>query len=147
MALKAKLKEDLTVALKSGDKLTVSVLRDVIGTVDREEKAGKVAVIFTDDEVLNVIKRLKKRREATVEEYYTAPKYKAQADRELAEAAVLETYLPVQLSVSDLNVIVANVIKDNPDANFGLIMKHVMGIVKGQADGATVKAAVEANLR
>lgn len=77
MTLKDKLKEDLTTALKGGDKLTVSVLRDVIGTIDREEKAGKVAVVFSDEEVLNVIKRLKKRREATVEEFYTAPQYKA----------------------------------------------------------------------
>ncbi len=147
MTLKDKLKEDLTTALKGGDKLTVSVLRDVIGTIDREEKAGKVAVVFSDEEVLNVIKRLKKRREATVEEFYTAPQYKAQADRELAEAAVLAPYLPVQLSASDLNLVIADVLEANPGANFGLIMKNVMSAVKGKADGATVKAAVQAALQ
>lgn len=147
MTLKDKLKEDLTTALKGGDKLTVSVLRDVIGTIDREEKAGKVAVVFSDEEVLNVIKRLKKRREATVEEFYTAPQYKAQADRELSEAAVLAPYLPVQLSASDLNLVIADVLEANPGANFGLIMKNVMSAVKGKADGATVKAAVQAALQ
>lgn len=72
---------------------------------------------------------------------------KPQADRELAEAAVLAPYLPVQLSASDLNLVIADVLEANPGANFGLIMKNVMSAVKGKADGATVRAAVQAALQ
>lgn len=139
--LKDVLQKDLVTALKGRDELRVSSLRSVIGAVQSEEKGGKTAVVFTDQQVEGVIKRLVKQRKESAEIYENAGAAD-RAARELAEAEVLEKYLPEQLGEDAVAAIVSEVVAGNPDAPFGVVMKLVMGRTAGKADGKLVSTLV-----
>src|SRR5690348_3194759 len=103
--LKDRLQADLTTSMKARDELTTATLRMVLTAIGNEEVAGKTARQLSDDEVLKVIAReAKKRREAA--DAFTSGGRPDRAERELAEGAVLDGYLPAQLSDDDLAALV-----------------------------------------
>src|SRR3954468_776467 len=137
MGLKEQLRADLTTAIKSRDELTSATLRMVLTAVTNEEVAGKQARELTDDEVVKVLTReAKKRREAA--EAFTQAGRDDQAQAERAEGAVLEEYLPAQLSDAELAELVAAAIAETgaegPRA-MGQVMKVLNPKVAGRAEG------------
>lgn len=147
-ALKDRLRADLTQAMKARDELTKATLRMVLSAVTNEEVAGKSARELTDDEVLGVLRReTKKRREAA--EAFTAADRGESAEREKAEAGVLEGYLPRQLDDEGLRELIADAIADvrtgGPSA-MGSAMKAAQQAVAGRADGGRVAAEVRRQL-
>ncbi len=151
MTLKQKLHDDLTAAMRAGDELRRSTLRLALAGITNEEVSGKVARTLTDAEVLSVLTREgKKRRESATA--YEAGNRPELAARELAELAVLETYLPAALSEAEIDRIVADAIAAAGDAGvsgmraMGAVMKQVTPLVQGRADGAQVAALVKARL-
>ncbi|MFE4871298.1 GatB/YqeY domain-containing protein [Streptomyces sp. NPDC056682] len=146
--LKARLKDDLTTAMKARDELRSSTLRLTLTAVAKEEVAGKTARKLSDDEVLKVIaKEAKKRREAA--EAFEQGGRAESAARELAEGEVLDAYLPKQLSDSELEEIVGAAVEEAKAAGaegpraMGAVMKIVNPKVAGLADGGRVAAAVK----
>jgi uncharacterized protein YqeY len=147
-ALKDRLQADLTASMRARDELTTATLRMVLTAVGNEEVAGKAARELSDDEVLKVITReAKKRREAA--EAFTNGGRPDRAERELAEGAVLDTYLPTQLSDEELTELVRTAVAETgasgPQA-MGTVMKVVNPQVAGRAEGGRVAAAVKAAL-
>jgi len=148
MTLKEQLRADLTRAMKGRDELTASTMRMVLTAVTTEEVAGKQARVLTDDEVVKVLTReAKKRREA--HEAYTNAGRDELAAREQAELAVIETYLPQQLSDEEVSELVSSAIAESgasgPQA-MGQVMKALSPKVAGRADGAKVAAEVRRQL-
>jgi uncharacterized protein YqeY len=146
--LKDQLRSDLTAAMKARDELTLATLRMTLTAIGNEEVAGKEARELSDDEVLKVVAReAKKRREAA--EGFTSGGATERAERELAEGAVLERYLPTQLSDEELTALVAAAVAETgasgPQA-MGQVMKVVNPKVAGRAEGGRVAAAVRAAL-
>lgn len=141
MNMKERLQEDFTKHYKAQNKMEMMTLRSINASIATEEKSGKTAVEFTDDKVEALISREVKKRLASVD-IYTEAGEKERADRELAEAEFLKTYLPEQLSEEEIRAIVSKVVSDNEGANMGIIMKNVMSQVKGKADGKLVKQIV-----
>lgn len=147
-ALKDKLKADLTASLKARDELRLRTIRMALAAVNVEEVAGKQARELSDDEVIKVLtKEAKKRREAA-EAFGNAGRAE-QAQAELDEQAVLEEYLPAQLSDEELATLVDAAIAETgasgPQA-MGQVMKVVNPKVAGRAEGGRVAAAVRAKL-
>jgi uncharacterized protein YqeY len=151
--LKEKLRTDLTAAMKGRQPTVVATLRMALAAVTTEEVAGKVARELSDDEVLKVLSReVKKRNEAA--EAFAGAGRKEQADAELAEAEVLKTYLPAQLSDDELVDIVAQAVAEvaaqsgeQPGPKqMGQVMKAANAKVAGRADGGRVAAVVKAKL-
>jgi uncharacterized protein len=146
--LKDRLKADLTTSMKARDELTTATLRMVLTAIGNEEVAGKSARQLSDEEVLKVIAReSKKRREAA--EAFTSGGRPDRAERELAEGAVLDAYLPAQLSDDELAALVQEAVTEagvsGPQA-MGAVMKIVGPKVAGRADGGRVASAVKAAL-
>jgi hypothetical protein len=146
--LKDRLQADLTTSMKARDELTTATLRMVLTAIGNEEVAGKTARQLSDDEVLKVIAReAKKRREAA--DAFTSGGRPDRAERELAEGAVLDGYLPAQLSDEELSALVRDAVAEaaatGPQA-MGAVMKLVNPRVAGRADGGRVAAAVRAAL-
>ncbi|MDX6198862.1 MAG: uncharacterized protein QOJ79_2013 [Actinomycetota bacterium] len=146
--LKDRLQSDLTASMKARDELTTATLRMVLTAIGNEEVAGKAARRLSDDEVLKVIAReAKKRREAA--DAFTSGGRPDRAERELAEGAVLDGYLPAQLSDEDLAALVRDAVEEagatGPQA-MGAVMKLVGPKVAGRAEGGRVAAAVKAAL-
>lgn len=146
--LKDRLKDDLTTSMKARDALRTSTLRMALTAIGNEEVAGKTARSLTDQEELAVLAReAKKRREAA--EGFRSGGATERADLEVAEEAVLATYLPAQLSDDELSRLVAEALTESgasgPQA-MGAVMKAVGPKVAGRAEGGRVAAAVRAAL-
>lgn len=148
--LKDRLRTDLTTAMKARDEVRSSTLRMILTAVTNAEVAGKVAKELSDDEVLTVLSsEAKKRREAAVA--FEEGNRPESAAKERAEAAVIQDYLPEQLSPEEIAAIVKEAVDQAGAAGAGpKAMGKVMGIVtpqvKGRADGAAVAAEVRRQL-
>jgi uncharacterized protein YqeY len=150
-SLKSKLHDDLTDAIRARDELRSATLRLTLSAITNEEVSGKSARELSDDEVRKVIaKEAKKRREAA--EAFAQGGRPERAEREKAEGALLDTYLPQQLTDEELGAIVAQAVEEakasgaeGPRA-IGAVMKIVNPKVSGLAEGGRVAAAVKRTL-
>jgi uncharacterized protein YqeY len=143
-SLKDRLRTDLTDAIRSRDQVRAGTLRMVLTSVTNEEVAGTQARELSDDDILKVVaKEAKKRREASTA--YTGAGRDELAAREDAELAVIETYLPAQLTDPEIEALVAEAVAETGARGMpqmGQVMKVVQPRVAGRADGGRVAAAV-----
>ncbi len=147
--LKQKLEQDLKAALLAGDKNRALVLRSLKSAILYVEVAKGVRDEgLPDDEIIQVLaKEAKKRQESA--DLYKQGGSEDKAAAELAEKAIIETYLPAQLSDEELIAVIdaaiAEVGASGPQA-----MGQVIGIVKQKAgagaDGARVARLVKERL-
>ncbi|WP_285700336.1 GatB/YqeY domain-containing protein [Actinomadura sp. NBRC 104412] len=147
-ALKEKLETDLVAAIKSRDPVRTRTLRIALTAIRNEEVAGERPRELSDDEVVTVLTReAKKRREAAAA--FEGAGRDAQAEAERSEGAVLEEYLPAQLTDEELGALVAETIAETgatgPRA-IGQVMKAVNPKVAGRAEGGRVAAEVKRQL-
>ena len=148
MALKERLRDDLTEAIRSRDELTSGTIRMVLTAITMEEVSGKEARELSEAEVITVLSReAKKRREAA--EAYDAGARPDRAALERSEGEVIARDLPAQLSEADLKQMIADAIAETGatgPAGMGLVMKVLSPKIAGKADGGVVSAAVKAAL-
>ncbi|WP_433465284.1 GatB/YqeY domain-containing protein [Spirillospora sp. CA-128828] len=148
MTLKEKLETDLSTAMKARDEVRTRTLRMALTAVKTEEVAGKQSRELSDDDVVKVLTReAKKRREAATAFGDAGREEQAQAERD--EGAVLDEYLPAQLTDEELTALVADAIAESgatgPRA-MGQVMKSVNPKVAGRAEGGRVAAEVKRQL-
>ncbi len=142
MDLKTRLGEDYKHALRAGDKLRVSVIRLLTALIkNREvEKRGPL----TDAEVLQAIVASCKQRQEAIEQYTQGGRQDL-ADKESAELAVLQSYLPKALTSEELQVMVLEAIREVQATSLkemGKVMGVLMPRITGRADGKQVNALV-----
>jgi uncharacterized protein len=140
--LKPKLTEDLKGAMRSGDKLRTSVIRLLTALIkNREvEKRGPL----TDGEVIQAISASCKQRQEAIEQYRQGGRQDL-VDKEAAELAILQSYLPAALSGDELRSLVREAIRESQAASpreMGKVMALLMPKVTGRADGKTVSGLV-----
>ena len=143
--LKDRLQADLTAAMKARDELTTATLRMALTAVKTEEVSGGEARDLPDDEVLKVLAREAKKRRESAAAFSDAGRTEL-AEREDAERAVLEAYLPRQLSDEELAELVAAAVAEagaTSPQQMGAVMKVVNPRVAGRAEGGRVAAAVK----
>ena len=149
MALKEQIQNDMKAALLSGDRFVGDVLRNLKAAILNEEVAqNKRDEGISDADIEKIIaKEVKKRYEAAT--LYDQNSRDDSADQERREAAVLETYLPEQLSEAEVKTVV-----DAKIAALGAtdmkMMGQVIGAVKSElgntADGALISKIVKEQL-
>ncbi|MGV8874822.1 MAG: GatB/YqeY domain-containing protein [Rhodococcus sp. (in: high G+C Gram-positive bacteria)] len=151
--LKARIRTDLTAAMKAKDKLRLATLRMILAAIQTEEVSGKEAHEVTDDDVLKVLaKESKKRGESA--EIYTQNGRGELAATERAEAQIIDEYLPTPLTDEELaNIVdtaiaqVAEDIGERPAMKqMGQVMKIASGLAAGKADGSRLSKAVKDRL-
>ncbi len=151
--LKSRLRADLTDAMKTQDKLRTATLRMLVAAVQNEEVSGKQSRELSDDEVLKVLGRESRKRGEAAEIYAQNGRGELAAN-ELAEARVIDEYLPVPLTEGELADVVdtalaqvAEQLGERPGMKqMGLVMKAATSIAAGKADGARLSAAVKNRL-
>ena len=132
------LKSEITTAMKAGDKERVSALRLALSELQKDAKEG-------DGDELAVLRRERKRRFEAAEAYREAGRPEL-AQAEESEAAIIEQYLPAELSDDQLREIVAAAIAETgaeSPKDTGQVMKVAMAKVAGQADGKRVSAIAQ----
>ena len=150
-SLKEQIQADLTASIRAKDSLTSGTIRMVLSAITNEEVSGKEARVLTDQDVITVLNReAKKRKEAATA--YDDAKRPELGDKERAELAIIQAYLPEALSPEALTEIIASAVKEATAggatgmAAMGAVMKLVTPQVAGRADGGEVAAAVKAAL-
>ncbi|STD15335.1 Uncharacterized conserved protein [Dermatophilus congolensis] len=147
-SLKEQLHSDLNAAMKARDEVVTATLRMVMTAISNAEVAGKEARSLSDDEVLKVLAKEAKSRKESVVAYSEAGRPEL-ADRESAELAVLEKYLPAQLEDAELAQVVDEAVAQvgaTGMKQMGQVMKVATAAVAGRADGGRVSALVKARL-
>ncbi len=146
--LAEQIQTDLTAAMKSRDKLEVSVLRMALAAVKEARVSGTEVRELSDDEVLAVLAKEAKRREEAASAFDDGGRTESAA-KERAEHVILARYLPEPLSDDELASIVGEVLDaegfDEP-GQMGQAMKAVTAVVAGRRDGKAVSALVRARL-
>ena len=148
MALKEKLQNDLTEAMRARDEVRSSTIRMVLTAIKNEEVSGKEARDLSDAEVITVLSReAKKRREAA--EAFEQAGASDRAANEKAEGVIIAEYLPAQLSESEIKEIIAAAITESGATGpqqMGQVMKLIQPKIAGRADGGIVSSLVKAAL-
>jgi uncharacterized protein YqeY len=150
-SLKDQIQKDLTDSIRAKDSLRSGTLRMVLSAITNEEVSGKEAKILTDQDLITVLNReAKKRKEASTA--YVDAKRQDLANKEDAELAIIQNYLPEALSAEQLAQIIADAVsqvkaagQSGPSA-MGAVMKIVTPQVTGRSDGGQVAAAVKSAL-
>ena len=141
-ALLARLQGDLNSARKSQDKAGTLLLSTVLSEI--KNKKIELRRDPTDADVIDVLRKSIKRRRESVE-MYTKGNRGDLADKESAEAAALEKYLPAQVSDDELRAAVKAAIAGGAN-QIGAVMGKVLPQFKGRAEGATISAIAREEL-
>jgi uncharacterized protein YqeY len=135
MSIADSVKQDLTSAMKAGEKRRVGALRLVLSELQKAAKDGN------DDEQA-VLRRERKRRLESATAFREAGRVEL-AEGEESEAAVIQAYLPAELGDDELRGIVAAAIAESGASSakdIGGVMKVAMAKTGGRADGKRVSA-------
>lgn len=142
MTLTDTVKQDLTAAMKAGEKDRVGALRLVLSELQKDAKEG------AGDE-LAVLKRERKRRLESAEAFRDGGRADLAVSEE-AEAELIGVYLPAEMPDDELRPIVATAVAESgasSPSDMGQAMKAAMAAVAGRADGKRVSALVQEALR
>ena len=144
MTLKEKINEDLKTAMKSGDKLRLATIRSLRALILEHEKSGKDKVLTPQDEI-NLLTTASKKRKESIEQFRKGGREDL-AVKEEKELAVIEEYLPKQLSEEEVCKEVKRIASEigaASKADFPKLMPAAIKELKGKTDGKIVKECVE----
>ncbi len=146
MSLKERIVSDLTAAMKAKDAARTSTLRMIKAAVQNREieKGGEL----TEEELTRALQSLVKQRRDSVEQYERAGRAEL-AEKERAEIAVIEEYLPRAASREEIERAVEEAVAETGASSMkemGAVMKAAQARLGGAADGRTVSEIVRARL-
>ena len=143
MSLKDQLTEDMKTAMKAKDQVTLSTIRMVTSAVKNKE----IELIrkLSEEETAEVIAKAIKQRRDSIEQYRKGAREDLAAKEE-SEIAVLERYLPKQLTEAEVTALAREAIAAvgaTSAKEMGKVMGQLMPKVKGKADGGVVNRVVK----
>jgi uncharacterized protein YqeY len=142
MSILERVQADTREAMKAGERDRVGALRMLASALQQDAKLG-------DDDAVAVLHRERKRRLEAAEAFRKGGS-EDRAAAEESEAALIETYLPAQLSEQELEELVAGAIEESGAAGpkeMGKVMSVLMPRVRGRADGKRVSAIARQRLQ
>ncbi|MEL7034497.1 MAG: GatB/YqeY domain-containing protein [Cyanobacteria bacterium J06592_8] len=150
MSLKDQISEEIKAAMKAKDKVRLEAVRGIKKVLIEKESEvkGKGQEALTPEQELEVLMQQAKQRRDSIDQYTQAGR-EDMADAEKAELAVIEEFLPQQLSEDEIAAIIDEVItevKASSPKDMGKVMGPAMQRLKGQADGKKVQELVKTKL-
>jgi len=146
MTLKEQLTDAMKTAMKARDNLRLSSVRMVLSALKYREIDQQKEL--DDKGIIEVISTLVKQRRESIRLYQEGNRPEL-AEKEEAELAILLGFLPVQMSITEIDELVARIIREI-DAqgikDMGRVMKAVTPLIAGKADGKVVSDAVRSRL-
>jgi uncharacterized protein len=147
-SLKQKILDDTKEAMKARDADKVNVLRFLQSAVKNKEIEVRPNAL-TDEDVISVLKKSAKQRQDSIEQFANAGRQDL-ADKEKSELAILENYLPQQMSADQITQLVKEAIKElgaTSVKEMGAVMKAVIAKSQGSADNKLVSEIVKKTLQ
>jgi uncharacterized protein YqeY len=143
MTLKERITEDMKTAMRSGEKDRLAVIRMLQAAIKQREVDERITL--DDAQVTSVLEKMIKQRKESIVAFQQGARPELVA-KENAEIAVLQPYLPAQLSDADLDALIAEAIASTGAASIK-DMGKVMGAVKAKAAGKADMGAVGARIK
>ena len=141
-ALFSRMQEELNASRKAQDKTRTLLLSTIISDV--KNKRIELMRDLTDDDVIDVVRKGIKRRRESIDMYDKGNRPEL-ADKERAEAAALEKFLPAGVSEDELRAAVRTAIAGGA-TTIGAVMGKVLPQFKGRAEGGAINAIAKAEL-
>ncbi len=143
MSLKERITDDMKAAMRSGEKERLGLIRMITAAIKQREVDERITL--DDAQVLSVLEKMIKQRKESVAQFQTGNRQDL-VDKETAEIALLQGYLPSQLSDSEIDALISEAIGATGAASVK-DMGKVMAIIKGKAQGRADMAAVGAKIK
>ncbi len=146
MSVVSTIEGDVLAAMKAGEADKLSVLR--MAKTALKNKQIELGHELSDDEALAVLAKERKQRQDAETEFRAGNRPEL-ADKEAAEAAILQTYLPEQMGEEEVAALVGAAIAEtgaSTAADMGKVMGALMPKTRGKADGALVSRLVKERL-
>ena len=145
MALEQQIQKDIMEAMKAKDTVRLNSVRSIKSAILLAKTAEGGSKEISDADIVKIIRKLAKQRKEAAEQYVAAGRQEL-AENELAEAAVLDTYLPKQLSEAEveekLKAIIAEVGASKP-SDMGKVMGVATKQLAGLAEGRVISGIVK----
>lgn len=150
MSLKDRISDEIKTAMKAKDKLRLETVRGIKKVILERESdiRAKGRKSLNEEEELAVVMQLAKQRRDSIKQFTEAGRDDL-ADKESKELAILEEYLPAQLSDAEVEAAVDEIIAQvgaSGPRDMGKVMGPVMKKLQGKADGGKVQAIVKTKL-
>ena len=133
MSLKAKLTDDMKTAMKGGEKDRLATIRLINAAIKQREVDERI--VLDDAQVLAVLEKMLKQRRDSITQFEAANRTDL-ADKEKAEVAVIQAYMPAQMTPAEVDAAIAAAIAES-GATGPKDMGKVMGLVKPKVAGRT----------
>jgi uncharacterized protein YqeY len=143
MALKDRITEDMKSAMRAGEKDRLGTIRMILAAIKQREVDERITL--DDSHVLAVLEKMVKQRKESIAQFETGGRADLVA-KEGAELALIQAYLPSQLSETELDALIAEAIASTGAASIK-DMGKVMGVVKAKAAGRADMSAVSARIK
>ena len=143
MSLRDRITEDMKNAMRAGEKDRLATIRLTLAAIKQREVDERITL--DDTQVLSVIEKMIKQRREAIAQFETGGRADLVA-KETAEIAILQPYLPAQLSEADLDALITEAIAATGAASIK-DMGKVMGAVKTKAQGRADMGAVGARIK
>lgn len=143
MALKERITEDMKSAMRSGEKEKLATIRMILAGIKQREVDERIQL--DDAQVTSVLEKMIKTRKESVAQFQAGGR-KDLVDKENAEIALIATYLPTQLSETELDALIAEAIASTGAATMK-DMGKAMGVIKAKAAGRVDMALVGTKLK
>jgi hypothetical protein len=147
MSIQTQIREEIKKAMLAKEALRLETMRGILSAFTNELVATKRTPQdpLPDEDALKVLKRASNQRKDSIEQFEKGGR-KDLADKERAELAIIETFLPKMMSKDEIRKIAEakkNELGVVDKTKIGIFMGAVMKEIKGRADGADVKEVVE----
>ena len=144
MALEQQIQKDIMAAMKAHDNVRTNAVRAIKSAILLAKTAEGGKKELEDADIIKLIQKLLKQRKEAAEQYVAAGRQEL-ADNELAEAKVLEEYVPKQLTPEEIEARVREIIAQTgaaSPADMGKVMGVASKQLAGLADGRTLSTIV-----
>ena len=143
MTLKERITEDMKAAMRASEKERLLTIRMVQAAIKQREVDERV--VLDDTQVIAVIEKMVKQRRESIVAFEQGGRADL-AEKEQSEIALLQVYLPAQLSAAEVDALIKEAIAST-GATSMKDMGKVMGAVKAKAAGRADMGAVSASIK
>jgi uncharacterized protein len=146
MALKEQITEDMKSAMRAGEKDRLQTIRLILSAVKQREVDERITL--DDSQVLAAIEKMIKQRKEAITQFEAGGRADLVA-KETAEIAILQAYLPAQMSDSEIDALIAEAIASTGAASIkdmGKVMNAVKAKAQGRADMGAVSGRIKQKL-
>jgi uncharacterized protein YqeY len=146
MTLKQRISDDMKTAMRAKEADRLLAIRNLMAAMKQREVDERIEL--TDADIVAIVDKLVKQRKDSIAQFTTGGRQDL-VDKETAELAVLETYLPQRMSAEEVAAAVGKIVAElgaSGPGDMGKVMGAVKAQLAGKADMGQVSAAVKAAL-